>query len=163
MKATACTSSWIAGGIHDGLRLLLTTRVAQGNLVSKSTVVGAGEPGGFLHFEVRYNGVPVDPADFVQVPGREVIRGPDPTPTQTPTVTPTPEPTRTPTPKPTAKPGQTAPGPRWDAAAFASSDREPPMGPPTAHPRLPPRRLHAHTDANAGPPKNTPTPLPRAQ
>ncbi|WP_322796631.1 M23 family metallopeptidase, partial [Tepidiforma sp.] len=59
---------------------LQSLRVARGNLVSKSTAIGTGEPGGFLHFEIRYQGVSVDPADFVQIPGREVIPW-TPTPT----------------------------------------------------------------------------------
>ncbi|HQW50980.1 MAG TPA: M23 family metallopeptidase, partial [Tepidiformaceae bacterium] len=103
-----------------------SVRVAQGNLVSKSAVVGTGEPDGFLHFEIRYNGVPIDPADFVQVPGREVIPWtPTPTPTRTPTPTLTPEATETPTPKPTLKPGQTP-----------SPEETPEPGPPTATPTL---------------------------
>ncbi|HMO54764.1 MAG TPA: M23 family metallopeptidase, partial [Tepidiformaceae bacterium] len=60
-------------------------RVAQGNRVGKTTVIGNGEPDGFLHFEIRYHGWPLDPADFIQVPGREVTPW---TPTPTPTATP---------------------------------------------------------------------------
>ena len=36
-------------------------RVAKGNLVTHSTVVGSGDAGGFLHFEIRYQGTPVGP------------------------------------------------------------------------------------------------------
>ncbi|MGB4862573.1 MAG: M23 family metallopeptidase, partial [Tepidiformaceae bacterium] len=50
---------------------LESLRVTDGNNVSKSTVVGTGEPDGFVHFEIRYKNVPIDPKDFVQIPGKE--------------------------------------------------------------------------------------------
>ncbi|MBK7328864.1 MAG: M23 family metallopeptidase [Dehalococcoidia bacterium] len=75
---------------------LESLRVTDGNNVSKSTVVGTGEPDGFVHFEIRYKDVPFDPKEFVQIPGKEIVPWtPTPTPTLRPGETPTPEPTGT--------------------------------------------------------------------
>ena len=114
---------------------LSLVRVVPGNVVEPSVVVGVSGSTGFstgehLHFEIRYNGVPVNPEhylDFKIAPGTPLSDGPiyfpgrsgtaaaatetpepqatatpSPTATATPTSTPTntPTPTVTPTPKP---------------------------------------------------------------
>ena len=114
---------------------LSLVRVVAGNVVAPSMVVGVSGSTGFstgehLHFEIRYNGVPVNPEhylDFKIAPGTPLSDGPiyfpgrpsapsvatetpepqatatpSPTATATPTSTPTntPTPTVTPTPKP---------------------------------------------------------------
>lgn len=139
-------------------------RVANGNNVSKSTVVGIGETDGFVHIELRYKDVAIDPKDFMQIPGKEVVPWtPTPTPTRRPDDTPTPDPTETPTPKPgaTAKPGEpVGPEPTEPQEPTMTPTPEPPTSTPTITPT--PTRTPTPTKTPI-PPKKTPTPLPRSQ
>lgn len=141
---------------------LQTLRVANGNNVSRSTVVGMGEPDGFVHIEVRYKNVAVDPKDFMQIPGKEIIPWtPTPSPTPRPDDTATPEPSETPTPKPGATP---KPGGGTGPVEPAEPTATPTLGPPTATPTITPTPTRTPTPTKTPvPPKNTPTPLPRAQ
>jgi len=142
---------------------LESLRVANGNNVSKSTAVGVGEADGFVHFEIRYKGIPLDPKDFVQIPVREIIPWtPTATPTLRPDETPTPEATETPEPQPGNVP---TPGP-----GEPDPTATPTLGPPTATPTNTatptitptPTRTPTPTKTTA-PPKPTSTPLPRSQ
>ncbi len=137
---------------------LESVRVANGNNVSKSSVIGVGEQDGFVHVELRYKDVPFDPKDFMQIPGKEVIPWtPTPTPTLRPGETPTPEPTGTPTPKPAGNTGGSETPPAAPPTATPTS------GPPTSTPTVTPTPTRTPTPTKTPvPPKNTPTPLPRA-
>ncbi|MEO8539671.1 MAG: M23 family metallopeptidase [bacterium] len=141
---------------------LASVRVANGNNVSKSTVIGVGEDDGFVHIEVRYKDVPLDPKDFMQIPGKEVIPWtPTPTPTLRPGETPTPEPTETPTPKPSGSTPGTGP---TEPPTSAPPTDTPTLGPPTSTPTITPTPSRTPTPTKTPvPPKNTPTPLPRVQ
>jgi hypothetical protein len=138
--------------------------VGNGDPVVKGETVIA-RAGAFLHFETRYNFVPVDPAkviDFGIRPKGVIIPTPTPTNTPTPrpgdtpragetpgaTVGPPPTPTSTPTvtPTPTATPihsGNPSPTPTKTPLPTATPKPSPS---PTATPR---------------PPTATPTPLPQ--
>ncbi len=143
---------------------LESLRVTDGNNVSKTTVVGVSETDGFVHFEIRYKDVPLDPKDFVQIPGKEVTPWtPTPSPTPRPEDTPTPEPTEV----PTTKPGET---PKPGGGTTKPSTSTPTLGPPTATPTststptITPTPTRTPTPTKTPvPPKNTPTPLPRSQ
>lgn len=155
------------GGDFQGvIGWLGSTRVGQGNNVSKSTVIGVGEDDGFVHVEVRYKNVPLDPKDFMQIPGKEVIPWtPTPTPTLRPGETPTPEPTETPTPKPTSTSTSSSGGGGTTSEPPTSTPvptDTPTPGPPTATPTITPTPTWTPTPTRTpAPPKNTPTPLPR--
>lgn len=96
----------------------LQSRAAvKGDAVSPGFEVGRGADGEHLHFEIRYNGVPLDPVPYIDVPPRFL-------PTATPTATSTPlpatstsravngtSPTATATSTPTLAPGQPTPTP----------------------------------------------------
>lgn len=142
---------------------LASTRVGNGNNVSKSTAVGMGEDDGFVHVELRYKDVPLDPKDFMQIPGKEVIPWtPTATPTLRPGETPTPEPTDTPTPDAStpSDPGETTEPPTSTAVPTDT----PTPGPPTATPTITPTPTRTPMPTRTPvPPRNTPTPLPRAQ
>lgn len=140
---------------------LESVRVANGNNVSKSTVIGVGQLDGFVHVEVRYKDVPLDPKDFMQIPGKEVIPWtPTPTPTLRPGETPPPEATETPTPKPA---GTTGGGGQSDTPVPQPPTETPTMGPPTSTPTITPTPTRTPTPTKTpAPPKNTPTPLPRS-
>jgi hypothetical protein len=142
---------------------LETVRVAKGNNVSQSTVVGIGEQDGFVHIELRYKDVPLDPKDFMQIPGKEVIPW-----TPTPSPTPRPDDTATPEPTPTNQPGSTpvpggptnTPPPPGETAVPTDT---PTPGPPTSTPTITPTPTRTPTPTKTPvPPKNTPTPLPRS-
>lgn len=150
------------GGNFDVvLGWLASLRVADGNNVSKSTVVGVGETDGFVHVELRYKQVPIDPKDFIQIPGKEVVPWtPTPSPTPRPGDTPTPEPTSTPEPGQTTEPGGSTEPPT----------STPTMGPPTSTPTITPTPTTTPTPTRTPTrtptqPRReaTPTPIPRAQ
>ena len=145
---------------------LASLRVTNGNNVSKATVVGLGESDGFLHVELRYKQVPIDPKDFMQIPGKEIIPWtPTPSPTPRPGDTPTPEPTATLTATP--RPGET-PQPGGGGSTQPPTST-PTVGPPTNTPTITPTptvtptptRTPTKTPTQAPRPK-TPTPLPRS-
>ncbi len=144
---------------------LASVRVGNGNNVSKSTVVGVGEDDGFVHVEVRYKDVPLDPKDFMQIPGKEVIPWtPTPTPTLRPGETATPEPTETPTPNPTATATSGSGGSTEPPTVAPPPTETPTPGPPTSTPTITPPPTRTPTPTKTPPPpKNTPTPLPRQQ
>jgi len=149
---------------------LSSLRVTDGNNVSKTSVVGMGEPDGFVHVEIRYKDIPVDPKDFMQIPGKEVVPWtPTPSPTPRPDDTATPEPTETPT--KTAPPGST---PTPPSGGGTNSDPDPTatatLGPPTNTPTVTPTPTITPTPTRTptptktpAPPKNTPTPLPQSR
>jgi murein DD-endopeptidase MepM/ murein hydrolase activator NlpD len=147
---------------------LQSVRVAKGNNVSKTTVVGTGETDGFVHVELRYKGVPFDPKDFMQIPGKEVIPWtPTPTPTLKPGETPTPEPTDTPVPVPTqpngGSGGSSGSGGSGPTQAPPPPTDTPTLGPPTSTPTITPTPTRTPFPTKTPvPPKNTPTPLPKA-
>ena len=158
---------------------LASLRVASGNNVSKATVVGTAETDGFLHLELRYKDVPIDPKDFIQIPGKEIVPWtptPSPTPRPGDTATPSPTATLTNTPVPTAtpRPGETPiPGGGGSNEPEPEPEPEPTsvptVGPPTATPTATstptitptPTRTPTRVPTLA-PRPNTPTPLPRA-
>jgi hypothetical protein len=151
---------------------LASLRVASGNNVSKATVVGTAETDGFLHLELRYKGVPIDPKDFIQIPGKEIVPWtPTPSPTPRPGDTATPSPTNTSVPTATPRPGETPiPGGGGSNEPEPTATPSPTLGPPTATPTatstptITPTPTRTPTRApTLAPRPNTPTPLPRAQ
>ncbi len=112
--------------------------------------VSAGQPlattaKAYLHFELRYNGAPVDPEAYIDF-------------SIDPAATPTPGPTNTPAPGPTSAanlPPDTMPAgetPTAQPTATATSTPTPTPAPPTATPTRTPK-----------PPTRTPTPKPISQ
>ena len=144
--------------------------VGNGDPVVKGETVIA-RAGAFLHFETRYNFVPVDPAkviDFGIRPKGVIIPTPTPTNTPTPTATPTPRPGDTPRagetpgatvgppPTPTSTPTVT-PTPTATPIHSGNPSPTPTKTPlPTATPKPSPSPT-----ATPRPPTATPTPLPQ--
>jgi murein DD-endopeptidase MepM/ murein hydrolase activator NlpD len=126
-----CGDRWTTLYAH-----LSTIKVGKGQAVTQDTIVGISGSSGYstgehLHFEIRYDGTPVNPESYLEfhiAPGTPLSNGPlvfpwsgtatptpgdaaptvAPSPTNTPTNTPTPTstptPTKTPTPTPTRTP-----------------------------------------------------------
>jgi hypothetical protein len=113
------------GGWTALIGFLGAVQLKPGSPTSTTAVVGTSDPTGhFLHFEVRFNGIPVNPADVVEFPV------PPPPPTPRPTATQV-----TVAGNPTAGPTATAP-----ATAATAATPSPTTGtgvPPTAAPPTP--------------------------
>lgn len=148
--AVDCGDGWtfVAG-------FLASAGVRSGMAVDPATVIGEGTPGGHLHVELRFQGVPIDPAGYMDLPRRVIP------PTATPTSMATPARTAVPAASTATKPASpsgaaaTPPGPTSTPAATPTITRTPTVTPTptrTLTPSPTPRR-----------PTATPTPLPKIQ
>ena len=82
-------------GWSNTLGFVGEVRTAIGARVQHSTVIALSDStGSHAHLELRYNGTPVNPANYMDLPEVPV---PTPLPTASPTTTPTPRPGATPT------------------------------------------------------------------
>lgn len=134
---------------------LASTEARSGMAVDPATVIGEGTPGGHLHVEVRFRGVPIDPAGYMDLPRRVIP--PTPTPTNTPAPTRTAVPAASTATQPSSPAGATPtpPGPTSTPTATPTITSTPTITPtPTWTPTPSP------TPRRATP---TPTPLPRLQ
>ncbi len=132
---------------------LASAAVRSGMAVDPETVIGEGTPGGHLHVELRFQGVPIDPAGYMDLPRRVIPPTATPT-TNTATAARTAVPTAT---KPASPSGSapTPPGPTSTPTATPTITNTPTVTPTptrTPTPSPTPRR-----------PTATPTPLPRIQ
>lgn len=130
---------------------LQTSQVRNAQAVKPGERLGMGEPGGHLHFEIRYQGTAVDPEGYIEIPKRDPST---PTPTPMATVPPTtarqpsptapvgsaplttatvPGPTSTPTPTPTRTNTPTI----TPTATWTPTRTPTPVRQPTATPTLP--------------------------
>lgn len=134
----------------------LASAEARGGMpVDTAAVIGKGTPGGHLHVELRFGGVQVDPAGYMDLPRRVIL--PTPTPTNTPGPTRTALPAASTATRPAAPAGATPtpPGPTSTPTATPTITNTPTITPTptwTPTPSPTPRR-----------PTATPPPLPRAQ
>ncbi|MGE0598652.1 MAG: murein hydrolase activator EnvC [Dehalococcoidia bacterium] len=123
----------------------------KGSVVKPGESIGGGSPGEHLHFEIRYQGEPVDPQGYIDIPPKVL-----PTATPTPTSTPSP----TPRTKPTSVSGGTA-GPGAPATATATPKFTPtPTDTPTVTPTptITPTPTWTPTPTRTPRPPATPTP-----
>lgn len=135
------------------LGFLLDTSATAGERVVTNTAIGHADPSrGYLHFEIRYQGIQRDPNDYLELP-------PPPNHIDTPT----PE---TPTAEATQAPQMTTPRVIVPGATFTPTVPEPTAAPgetppPTSTPR--PTSTPTRTPAPTATPTSTPTPTPTAR